>query len=303
MHTCPSCGGDFTSQKGLVAHTEAKHGKSNVHVLTQAWENGRNQRNIMTTGNRVEDGQIYLEESECYDYQSDTYDCPQCQQKFRSFRFLEQHANSGVHSAKGYRCNDCNREFSSLTGLMGHCQSTSCVYANNIVNTLANAYERGPQLMLTQNGNTHTEATLEFDGSAKPNPGVGGSGYVLYNGSGQVLESTSIEIIDDDRVTNNQAEYAALVWGMECAIQYNIKTLLVKGDSQLVIDQMNGHKNVNSERMKPLYQQAKWLEEGKFSKVRYEHIYRDSNCAADEMANEGSNCNANRQRYLSEAKY
>ncbi|OEU20405.1 hypothetical protein FRACYDRAFT_267594 [Fragilariopsis cylindrus CCMP1102] len=226
----------------------------------------------MTTGNGVEDGQIYLDESECYDYQSDTWDCPQCRQEFRSFRALEQHANSGVHSAKAYRCDDCNREFSSLTGLMSHCQKTSCVYANNIVNTLANDYERGPQLMLTQNGNTHTEATLEFDGSAKPNPGNGGSGYVLYNGSGRVLESTSIEIMDG-RVTNNQAEYAALVWGM------------------------------GIERMKPLYKQAQVLEEGMFSRVRYEHIYRHDNCAADEKANEGSNCNANQQRYLSEAKY
>uniref|UniRef100_A0A7S3VGH0 RNase H type-1 domain-containing protein n=1 Tax=Chaetoceros debilis TaxID=122233 RepID=A0A7S3VGH0_9STRA len=302
MHTCPLCCRDFNSQKGLVAHTEAKHGKANVHVLTQAWENSRGQSNIMTTGNRAEDvGQIYLDEDACYDYDSQTWDCPQCYREFNSFRALEQHVNSGAHSAKSYRCDDCNKEFSSLTALMGHCESTRCVYANNIVHTLANDYERGPQLMLT-NGSTYTEATLEFDGSAKPNPGNGGAGYVLYDGSGSVLESTSVEIIDG-YITSNQAEYAALVWGMECAVRYNIKSLLVKGDSELVIGQMNGDKNVNSERIKPMYKQANYLEESSFRRVRYEHIYRGENSAADQLANEGSNCYADEQKHLSEAKY
>lgn len=90
--------------------------------------------------------------------------CPQCYREFNSFRALEQHINSGVHSAKGYRCDDCTREFSSLTALMGHCESTSCVYANNIVQTLASDYERSPQLMLTNGNVTQIEATLYFDG-------------------------------------------------------------------------------------------------------------------------------------------
>eukprot|EP00588_Corethron_pennatum_P007221 CAMPEP_0194298688 /NCGR_PEP_ID=MMETSP0169-20130528/60304_1 /TAXON_ID=218684 /ORGANISM="Corethron pennatum, Strain L29A3" /LENGTH=302 /DNA_ID=CAMNT_0039048699 /DNA_START=77 /DNA_END=985 /DNA_ORIENTATION=+ len=302
MPNCPLCSRYFNSQRGLVAHTEAKHGKANVHILTQAWERNRGQENIMTTGSGVENfGDIILDEEACYDYNTGTWDCHQCGREFNSFRALNQHVNSGVHSAKSYRCDDCNRQFSSLTALMSHCETTQCVYANNVVQTLASDYERGPQLMLT-NGSVHTEATLEFDGSAKPNPGNGGSGYVLYNGRGRVLESTSIEILECG-VTNNQAEYAALVWGMECAIRYNIKSLLAKGDSELVIDQMNGYKNVNSERMKPLYTQAKYLEQTSFTKVRYEHIYRSENEDADDKANEGSNCNADEQRYLQDAKY
>ena len=302
MHTCPLCYREFNSQKGLVAHTEAKHGRANVHALTRAWENNRGQNNIITTGNRVEDlGQIYLDEDACYDCNSQTWDCPQCHREFTSFRALAQHVNSGAHAANAYRCDDCNREFSSLNALMNHCENTSCVYASNVVHTLASDYERGPQLMLT-NGAAYTEATLEFDGSAKPNPGNGGAGFVLYNCSGQVLESTSIEIMDS-RVTNNQAEYAALVWGMECAVRYNVKSLLVKGDSELVIDQVNGHKNVHSEKIMSFYKQAKYLEENSFSNVRYEHIYRHLNGDADEKANEGSDCYADEQKYLDSARY
>lgn len=184
---------------------------------------------------------------------------------------------------------------------MGHCETTNCIYANNVVQTLASDYERGPQLMLT-NGGGYTEATLEFDGSAKPNPGNGGAGYVLYNGSGRVLESTSVEMLDDS-VTNNEAEYAAMVWGMECAIRYNIKSLLVKGDSELIIDQMNGNKRVNSHKMKPLWQQAKHLEQHSLSTVRYEHFYRHANESANAKANEGSDGYADEQKYLSDAYY
>jgi probable phosphoglycerate mutase len=155
--------------------------------------------------------------------------------------------------------------------------------------------------MLT-NGSEYTEATLEFDGSAKPNPGYGGAGYVLYNGRGAVLEATSIEIMETD-VTNNQAEYAAMVWGMECAVKFNIKSLLVKGDSELVIHQMNGYKNVNSQKMKPLFNQAQYLESNSFSKVRYEHFSRSENSHADQKANEGSDCCADEQKYLSSAHY
>lgn len=302
MHTCPLCHREFHTQKGLVAHTEAKHGKANVHALTTAWENHRGQCNIITTGNAVENfGRIYVDEDACYDHSTGTWDCPQCFREFRSFRALEQHVNSGVHGAKGYRCDDCRREFASLHALMSHCQNTGCVYAGNIVHTLATDYERGPRLMLT-NGDAYTEATLAFDGSAKPNPGNGGAGFVLCNCRGGVLESTSIEIMDAG-VTNNQAEYAALVWGMERAARYHIKSLLVKGDSELVIDQMNGYKNVNSDRIRPLYRQAKWLEETKFTKVRYEHISRSFNNAADELANDGADCNADEQKYLESAKY
>lgn len=301
MPTCPVCAGDFNSQIGLVQHTEAKHGKAAVHRLTRAWESSRGQANIMTTGEPLQEdaGEILLDEGYCYDSNTNTWDCPQCRREFNSFRRLTQHANSGVHSNNSYRCDDCNMQFKSLTALMGHCEMTSCVYANNIVQTLAADYERGPQLMLT-NGGEYTEATLEFDGSAKPNPGNGGAGYVLYNGRGEVLEATSIEIMDGG-VTNNQAEYAALVWGMECAIKYNIKSLLCKGDSELVIDQMNGHKNANSERMKPLFRQAQHLENCSFSKVRYEHIYRTENSHADVKANEGSDLNADEQKFLSSA--
>lgn len=301
MPACPLCDRVLNTQQGLVAHTEAKHGKANVHNLTQAWENSRNQQNIMTTGTGVQDGNIYLDEDQCYNYDSGTWDCPQCYREFYSFKALDQHVNSGVHSAKSYRCNDCERQFTSLTSLMAHCESSYCVYANNVVQTLASDYERGPQLMLT-NGNSYTEATLEFDGSAKPNPGNGGSGYVLYNSNGRVLESTSIEILDRC-ITNNEAEYAALVWGMECANRFNIRSLLVKGDSELVIDQMNGRKNVYSKNLKPIWKQAKYLESQFFSKVRYEHFYRNQNQAANENANEGSDCYADEQKYINDAYY
>ena len=46
--------------------------------------------------------------------------------------------------------------------------------------------------------------------------------------------------------TNNSAEYDALILGLELAIKKNVKKLLVKGDSLLIIQQVLGNYEVKS---------------------------------------------------------
>jgi ribonuclease HI len=42
------------------------------------------------------------------------------------------------------------------------------------------------------------------------------------------------------KVTNNMAEYEALVFGLSTALSLGVRQLLVKGDSQLIIKQVKG---------------------------------------------------------------
>lgn len=131
------------------------------------------------------------------------------------------------------------------------------------------------------------EYTLMFDGGSRGNPGICGSGLVLYE--------NDIIIAQDSRVvssnnTNNYAEYMALINGLIKAKSLNIKHLLVKGDSQLVINQVTGKYKVNSDNLKPLYKDAIALI-NYFDIITFEHIKRHLNKVADKLANDAMDAN------------
>jgi ribonuclease HI len=124
---------------------------------------------------------------------------------------------------------------------------------------------------------------LFFDGCSKGNPGQGGAGAVLYKNDDEMwADSTFV----GKNVTNNASEYTGLILGMKKAINEGIKTITVKGDSQLVIKQMKGEYKVNSSNLEELYKTAKTLENS-FDKIQYEHVYRKDNKRADELSNQG----------------
>ena len=145
--------------------------------------------------------------------------------------------------------------------------------------------------MLPQIKNTNENTTpiiypefdfkMNFDGCSKGNPGLGGAGAVIYHDGDEIWwESFFV----GDKVTNNNAEYAGLILGLQKAVEMNIKVLLIEGDSQLVINQMTGKYKCNSPNLIALYEKAKELET-KFDKVYYQHIFRNFNKRADYLSN------------------
>jgi ribonuclease HI len=124
---------------------------------------------------------------------------------------------------------------------------------------------------------------MYFDGCSKGNPGLSGAGAVIYK-NGEEIWSNSYFV--SDSTTNNVSEYFGLIRGLKRAIKMNIRHLIVKGDSQLIIKQMIGQYQVKSESMIELYKIAKKMEE-EFENVSYEHVYRKYNKRADQLSNEG----------------
>ena len=120
-----------------------------------------------------------------------------------------------------------------------------------------------------------------FDGCSKGNPGLAGAGAVIYTNNEEVWSGSSFV---GKQSTNNEAEYSGLILGLKKALEMNIKTLLVKGDSQLVIYQMMGKYKCNSPNLLPLYQAAKNMEKS-FDKIEYTHVLRNLNNRADELSN------------------
>lgn len=125
------------------------------------------------------------------------------------------------------------------------------------------------------------EYVLHFDGSSKGNPGIGGAGAVIYKEDKEIWSYSSYV---GEKVTNNHAEYAGLILGLHMAYEMGIPYLLVKGDSQLVINQMTGLYKCKSSNLMDLYKQAKELET-KFKTIKYVHVLREFNKRADELSN------------------
>ena len=126
---------------------------------------------------------------------------------------------------------------------------------------------------------------LQFDGACRGNPSdVLGLGCILKssNKTDTIIERCYRH--PTSAGTNNEAEYMALIKGLNMAIDYNIKRIRVEGDSNLILNQMIGKYQVKAQNLIPLYNCAKLLEE-QFDYIEYKHIKREFNKEADKLAN------------------
>ena len=87
--------------------------------------------------------------------------------------------------------------------------------------------------------------------------------------------------------TNNEAEYEALLKGLELAKSLGAESVLVQGDSQLVIGQVNGTCEAKEEQMKKYFNMVRHLIK-KFSGAHFVQIPREENMEADTFAKEAS---------------
>ena len=111
--------------------------------------------------------------------------------------------------------------------------------------------------------------TIVFDGGSIGNPGRGyGSYRVRPRGGGW---SPAVRREFGPRVTNNEAEYAALLAALDevaaAAADPGRVTLEVRGDSQLVINQLRGTWKVRADNLRPLHTRAR-AALGRFARVR-----------------------------------
>jgi ribonuclease HI len=126
---------------------------------------------------------------------------------------------------------------------------------------------------------------LFTDGASRGNPGPAGAGAVIKNQEGEVLLEKSQFL---GRATNNEAEYRALILGLESAKELEPEKLTCLSDSQLVVSQLIGKYRVKKEHLRKLLVKVRRVE--KFCPdVIYKHIPREKNKMADKLANEALN--------------
>ncbi|QTH59154.1 bifunctional RNase H/acid phosphatase [Corynebacterium hindlerae] len=122
---------------------------------------------------------------------------------------------------------------------------------------------------------------IEADGGSRGNPGVAGSGIVVYSDSREVLREIAYVV---GKASNNVAEYHGLLRGLEAAAELGATDVDVYMDSKLVVEQMSGRWKIKHPDMKELALQAQQLARG-FDQVTYTWIPREKNKKADALSN------------------
>jgi ribonuclease HI len=125
--------------------------------------------------------------------------------------------------------------------------------------------------------------TLSTDGGSRGNPGPSGAGAVIQDSSGATIKEISRDL---GTMTNNQAEYSALIFGLEGLRELGAtgKKILVRMDSELIVQQLKGVYKVKNVGLKPLYDQAKELIDD-LGGVSFTHVLRHLNKRADALVN------------------
>ena len=126
------------------------------------------------------------------------------------------------------------------------------------------------------------KAKLFTDGGSRGNPGPAAYAFVLEAEDGTVLDARGEAI---GVATNNVAEYAALVAGLERAVEVGVAELEVVSDSELLVKQMRGEYRVKNEALRLLNREAA-SRAARIPRVTYTAVRREHNELADRLVNE-----------------
>jgi ribonuclease HI len=122
---------------------------------------------------------------------------------------------------------------------------------------------------------------IHTDGAARGNPGPAGAGWVVETSDGELVEEGCAYL---GRLTNNQAEYEALLHALRAIDPGPDTDIEVRADSELMVRQLNGEYRVKHADLRPRFEAASRAL-GKAGAFRVEHVRRNENARADELAN------------------
>lgn len=122
------------------------------------------------------------------------------------------------------------------------------------------------------------------DGGARGNPGPGAIGIIVRDDE-KILIRYSAKI--GKFVTNNIAEYEALIKALELASKITTDELTCFIDSELVVNQLLGKYKVVNHKLLELFLRVQKAQEN-FKKIKYVHVSREDifQQIADELLND-----------------
>ncbi|MFN7016225.1 MAG: ribonuclease HI family protein [Fimbriimonadales bacterium] len=100
---------------------------------------------------------------------------------------------------------------------------------------------------------------LYTDGSSIGNPGAAGAAFLIKNEAGEVIAHGRKAI---GVATNNQAEYIALIYGLEQARTIGAEIIEWFSDSELLVKQWTGAYQIRDPQLRSLIEKARQLAKG-----------------------------------------
>ena len=126
---------------------------------------------------------------------------------------------------------------------------------------------------------------LYADGGARGNPGPAGIGAVIFDAKKKKVKEAYKYI---GETTNNNAEYNALIFGLEEVGILGGNEVIVNLDSEFVVKQLSGEYRVKNPDIKPLFDKAVAALKN-FKSFEIHHIDRSKNKEADKLVNKAIN--------------
>lgn len=132
-----------------------------------------------------------------------------------------------------------------------------------------------------------TKYIIHTDGGSRGNPGDAAIGVVIHDASSGLSKEYGEYI---GRATNNEAEYQAVIFALK-----KLKQLVghkkieqarveVNVDSELLERQINGHYKIVEPGIQKLFLEL-WNLKLDFPEIKFKHVRREKNHAADRMVN------------------
>ena len=121
---------------------------------------------------------------------------------------------------------------------------------------------------------------LRTDGAARGNPGPSGAGILIEDDTGLRLQARHKWL---GVMTNNQAEYHALIEGIKTIREWKPDRIEILLDSNLVVEQVKGNYKIKDQELQKLHAEAIRLLDGLPFEIK--HVVREENRGADHLAN------------------
>lgn len=127
------------------------------------------------------------------------------------------------------------------------------------------------------------------DGGSRGNPGKAALGVVFCNEKGQEIKKYGEYL--GDNLTNNEAEYSAVIFALKKFKALFGKKLAenseieIRSDSEFLVKQINAQYKILDEKIQPLFLEV-WNLKLDFKSVKFKHIAREKNREADRLVNE-----------------
>ena len=206
---------------------------------------------------------------------------------------------------------DGNNDLLSDGESLGHSEEQTKKYASfDVESTLQLDLPLVPSFVETSAPELFFLFAICFDGGSRGNPGTSGAGATLEcvlsastphsSTTRTQVEKRKLRKYLGDSFTNNQAEFEGAIVGLQEALtvineskaKYSVVgpknchvTVLLQGDSKLVVNILKGDFRCKSKNLLPLFSEAQKivsaLEGISTLDLAYQHIYREFNSVAD----------------------